>query len=73
MPSDKVLAARANERAVAIPVEAGEVVLVHNQLWHRSGRSRTGRRRLAFSVCYMSAATRCLRKKRAPREFFPVF
>ena len=73
VPPDKVAAARANERAVSLPAVAGEVVLVHNKLWHRSGRSRTGKRRLAFSVCYMSAATRCLRKKRAPRVFFPVF
>ncbi|MBS1148663.1 MAG: phytanoyl-CoA dioxygenase [Myxococcaceae bacterium] len=73
VPADKVAAARANERAVPLPAAAGEVVLVHNNLWHRSGRSRTGKRRLALSVCYMSAATRCLRKKRAPRVFFPVF
>ena len=73
VPADKVEAARANERAVPLPAAAGEVVLVHNNLWHRSGRSRTGKRRLALSVCYMSAATRCLRKKRAPRVFFPVF
>jgi hypothetical protein len=26
-----------------------------------------------FSVCYMSDATRCLRKKRAPRQFLRVF
>ena len=51
----------------------GEVVLVHNKVWHRSGRSRTGKRRLAFSVCFMDGSTRCLRKKRAPRVFFPVF
>ena len=29
--------------------------------------------RRAFSVCYMSADTRCTRKKRAPRQFFRVF
>jgi phytanoyl-CoA hydroxylase len=58
---------------VPLPALAGEVILVHNKLWHRSGRSRTGKRRLALSICYMSAATRCLRKKRAPRVFFPVF
>jgi phytanoyl-CoA hydroxylase len=73
VPQDKVAAGQANERAVPLPAEAGEVVLVHNKLWHRSGRSRTGKRRLAFSICYMSAETRCLRKKRAPRVFFPVF
>ncbi len=73
VPPDRVELAQANQRAVLLPVAAGEAVLVHNRIWHRSGRSRTGRRRLGFSVCYMSAATRCLRKKRAPRQFFPVF
>jgi len=73
VPADKVAAADANARAVSLPAEAGEVVLVHNKVWHRSGRSRTGKRRLAFSVCLMSDETRCLRKKRAPRVFFPVF
>ncbi len=73
VPADQVAAAQADRHAVPLPAEAGEVVLVHNQLWHRSGRSRTGKRRLALSICYMSGATRCLRKKRAPRVFFPVF
>ena len=54
-------------------MDAGEVILLHNHLWHRSGRNTTGRRRAALNVCYMSAATRCLRKKRAPREFLQVF
>lgn len=73
VPPDQVAVARANERAVALPAEAGEVILVHNQVWHRSGHSRAGMRRLAFSVCLMSDATRCLRKRNAPRVFFPVF
>lgn len=73
VPPEQVAAARADERLVPLPVEAGEVLLVHNQVWHRSGRSRAGSRRLAFSVCLMSDATRCLRKRNAPRVFFPVF
>jgi hypothetical protein len=56
-----------------LPVQAGEVVVLHNQLWHRSGPSREGHRRRGFSVCYMSDAMRCLRKKRAPRQFLRVF
>jgi phytanoyl-CoA hydroxylase len=35
--------------------------------------SSSGRRRSALSVCLMTAATRCLRKKRAPRQFYRVF
>jgi len=73
VPQESVVAAHADERAVPLPVEAGEVILLHNQVWHRSGRSLTGQRRMAFSVCLMSDATRCLRKRNAPRVFFPVF
>ena len=74
IPPDRVAErADAEERRVRCPREAGEVLLLHNHLWHRSGPSRTGQRRRAFSVCYMSAQTRCLRKKKAPRVFTPVF
>lgn len=73
VPPDHVEAAKAESLAVALPAKAGEVILVHNMLWHRSGKSRKGQRRLGLSICYMSAKTQCLRKKRAPRVFFPVF
>ncbi len=69
----QVVQADAERRAVALPVVAGEVLLLHNHLWHRSQRSTTGRRRRAFSACYMSASTRCLRKHKAPRVFPPMF
>ena len=49
------------------------MLLIHNHVWHRSGVNATGKARRAVSVCYMSAATKCVRKKRAPREFFRVF
>lgn len=73
VPGDKVRDEQADSRAVALPVEAGEAVLIHNLLWHRSGRGIFGQRRLAFSACYMSENVKCLRRKRAPRTFFPVF
>jgi hypothetical protein len=73
VPRDQVLAAKATEHATAEAVEAGEALLIDNRVWHRSGKNRPGQRRLAFSVCYMSASTRCLRTRRAPREFFSVF
>jgi hypothetical protein len=73
VPADHVEASGANARALPIPAAAGEVLLIHNHLWHRSGVNTTGRPRRAISTCYMSAATRCLRKKRAPRSFVRVF
>ena len=33
-----------------LPAVAGEVILVHNHLWHRSGRTATGKPRRALSV-----------------------
>jgi phytanoyl-CoA hydroxylase len=66
-------AADAERRALAVPVRAGEALLVHNHVWHRSRVNQSGQRRSALSVCYMSAATRCLRKKRAPRQFVRLF
>jgi phytanoyl-CoA hydroxylase len=73
VPADLLAAAGADARAVLLPAVAGEVILLHNHLWHRSARNRDGRPRRALTVCYMSAATRCLRRKRAPRVFFRPF
>ncbi|AGC45249.1 hypothetical protein MYSTI_03943 [Myxococcus stipitatus DSM 14675] len=73
IPPDAVEAEDAERRALSLPALAGEVILVHNHLWHRSGRGRPGLRRRAFSACYMSADTRCVRKKKAPRVFTPLF
>lgn len=56
-----------------LSARAGEALLLHNLVWHRSGTSRTGQVRRAFSVCLMSAETRCLRRRRAPRVFPRVF
>jgi ectoine hydroxylase-related dioxygenase (phytanoyl-CoA dioxygenase family) len=67
-----VLATHAPE-ALALPAKAGEVLLIHNYLWHRSGVNQTGKPRRAFTVCYMDARTRCRRTRRAPREFVRVF
>jgi ectoine hydroxylase-related dioxygenase (phytanoyl-CoA dioxygenase family) len=66
-------AERADERARTIPAEAGEVLLIHNYLWHCSGRNEGVAPRRAFTVCYIDADTRCVRKKRAPRQFVRVF
>lgn len=71
---EAVVAASENEaRTIALPARAGEAILIHNYVWHRSGRSQSGQPRRAFSVCYIDAATRCLRTRRAPRQFVRVF
>lgn len=63
----------ADSRSIALPARAGESILIHNHVWHRSGRGVVGGRRLGFSVCYLSANVRCLRKRKAPRQFFRVW
>lgn len=73
VPEDQVRAHDSESQAVPLPVKAGEALLLHNYVWHRSLRSETRRRRLGFSACYMGASTRCLRKRKAPREFLQVF
>jgi hypothetical protein len=60
-------------RVKLLPARAGEAYLIHNHLWHRSGINTTGRRRSALSICYITQATRCLRRRRAPRTFLPLF
>lgn len=71
--SEKIATAHAEHNSVALPARAGESILVHNHVWHRSGRGRPGGRRLGFSVCYMSGRVRCLRKRKAPRDFYKVW
>lgn len=73
VPEPALLRETPEARSILVPVEAGEVVLVHNHVWHRSSRSKTGLPRRALTVCYMDARTECRRKKRAPRIFFKVF
>jgi hypothetical protein len=46
------------EKAVYLEAEAGEVLLLHNWLLHRSDVNRTEIPRRAFSVCYMDGRTR---------------
>jgi ectoine hydroxylase-related dioxygenase (phytanoyl-CoA dioxygenase family) len=67
------LAATAEGRARLVPAAAGEAILVHNHVWHRSGRNASPAPRRALSFCYMDARTRCTRTRRAPREFLRVF
>jgi hypothetical protein len=73
VPSALSGACGAGARALPLPARAGEALLIHNHLWHRSGVNATSAPRRAFTVCYMNAETRCLRRKRAPRSFVRVF
>jgi hypothetical protein len=73
IPDDLVRGSDAELRAIRVPTLRGEVVLLHNHVWHRSAANQTGRTRRALSFCYMPASTKCLRKKRAPRAFVPLF
>lgn len=73
VPRANVEAADADNRALSLPARAGDVVLIHNHLWHRSGPNGTTGDRRGLTVCYMDAEIRCTRAKRAPREFVRVF
>ncbi len=57
------------ERQVALELEAGDVVLLHNWLIHRSGVNHSATPRRAFSVCYMDARDRRLPGPHPPRRF----
>ncbi len=46
------------DKTVFLELEAGESVLLHNWLLHRSDVNRTDIPRRAFSICYMDARTR---------------
>jgi hypothetical protein len=73
IPRDILERAHADDRKLVLPAVAGEVLLIHNHLWHRSGTNASGRPRRAFTVAFMSASTRCTRRRRAPRTFVRVF
>lgn len=74
---DAVYAAAASASQSAqplqLPVRAGEALLIHNHVWHRSGRNHTKQPRRALGISYVSAGTRCTRTRRAPRRFQRVF
>jgi hypothetical protein len=73
VPEAARIAADAESRAEPLPAKAGDVLLIHNHVWHRSGLNHTTHPRRALSVCLMDAATRCTRKKRTPRSFVRLF
>jgi hypothetical protein len=70
---DRLRESNAESAGVLLPVAAGEALLVHNHVWHRSGRNATQTARRAIGISYLSGVTRCTRKRRTPREFKRVF
>lgn len=56
------------DKVTHLPAEAGEAILLHNWLMHRSGINKTDMPRRAFSVAYMDATTRKMRTD----QTFPV-
>jgi hypothetical protein len=70
LPPDRV--ALADAGAITVETQAGEALLLHNHLWHRSGKNDTPAPRRALSFCYLDGQTRCVRKKHTPREFARV-
>ena len=72
VPAEVSARAGAEERAVPLPARAGEVILLHNHLWHRSGVNLGAQQRRALTVCLLAADVRCTRKRR-PRQFVRLF
>ena len=62
----------ASGRAIRVEARAGEAVILHNHVWHRSGRNATAAPRRALSFCYLDGMTRCTRTRHAPRSFVKV-
>ena len=71
--TNRLAESNVEQRSVKVTARAGEAILIHNHIWHRSGRNGTSLPRRAIGISYLDAATRCLRRRRAPREFRRVF
>ncbi len=73
VPRAIVEARDAESKATPLPARAGEVIVLHNLAWHRSGVNTTAHTRRAFSCCFVDAETRCTRTRKAPRNFERLF
>lgn len=59
------------KEVVDLEVAAGEAILLHNLMFHRSGVNRTATPRRAFSTAYLDAATRATASGQTfPRVFY---
>ncbi len=59
--------------AVSVSARPGDVVMLHNLVWHASGRNDTPLPRRAISVCFLDPDNGCARTRKAPRSFPRVF
>jgi phytanoyl-CoA hydroxylase len=73
IPVDCLIKKQADAGALALPAQRGESILVHNHTWHRTGRNRTALPRRAVSISFLSGDVSCMRRRRSPRRFLPLF
>ncbi len=71
VPSE--VAASTTLDVVEVPAKAGDLVLLHNLVWHASGLNHTASIRRAFSACLLSADNHCTRRRKTPRTFVRLF
>jgi len=69
VPAEVVQREEARYPIEDVPAQAGDVVILHNMLWHASGLNRTAHTRRAFSACYLPTRVTCMRKKKTKRSF----
>lgn len=67
------VAAKATLDVAEVPARAGDLVLLHNLVWHASGLNHTASIRRAFSACLLSADNHCTRRRKTPRTFVRLF
>ena len=68
LPEEKIADYVKPDEVKYLEAEAGEVILLHNLLLHRSGINRSSTPRRAFAIAYMEGATRM----RDTGELFPM-
>ena len=73
IPPAGLIDGNAKQRSELLPALRGECILVHNHTWHRTGANSTSMPRRALSISFLSGDTRCLRRRRAPRQFKRLF
>lgn len=73
IPTALLHRAESEPRSLPLPARAGEAILLHNHVWHRSGRNATTAPRRGIGIAFLDAETRCRRRKRPRRNFVKLF